>query len=191
MRVTQEVADQNRLKVVEVASRKFREHGYDGIGVADLMKAAGLTHGGFYKQFKGKAALMVEATAEAMAANRRFWQSIFEKNDRPRTEAFRDAYLSNLHTTNISEGCCFASLAAQAHRYGPELQEVFGEGLQELVQMIEPSYEGEADEEALRTVSLLVGALVLSRAVGDHPIGEKVRMAAHNATKASPEQAET
>ena len=70
MRVTQEVAEQNRRSVVKTAGKLFRENGYDGIGVAALMKAAGLTHGGFYKQFRDKQNLMEEASADAMAPPR-------------------------------------------------------------------------------------------------------------------------
>src|SRR3546814_1848579 len=74
MRVSREQAAENRSRVVEVAGRLFRERGFDGIGVADLMKAAGLTHGGFYGQFSSKDQLAVEATERALEGNAVIWR---------------------------------------------------------------------------------------------------------------------
>src|SRR3954467_11321554 len=73
MKVTREEAARNRERIVEAAARRFRERGFEGIGVADLMKEAGLTHGGFYGHFESKEQLMAEALASAMARSRQRW----------------------------------------------------------------------------------------------------------------------
>lgn len=174
MRVSKEVAEQNRRTVVEVAGKLFREQGFDGIGVASLMQAAGLTHGGFYKQFKDKQSLMAEASAAAMASNRIFWEQRLGATATP-LQSFAEAYLSADHVDHVGEGCCFAALASEAPRHGEALQTVFGDGLESLADLIAP----QADEaEALRTIATVVGALVLARAAGDHPVAERVLEAA-------------
>lgn len=176
MRVSKEVAEQNRRTVVEVAGKLFREQGFDGIGVASLMQAAGLTHGGFYKQFKDKQSLMAEASAAAMASNRMFWEQRLNASATP-LQSFSKAYLSADHVDRVGEGCCFAALASEAPRHGDALQAVFGDGLESLADLVAPQGD---EAEALRTIATVVGALVLARAAGDHPVAERVLEAARD-----------
>jgi TetR/AcrR family transcriptional repressor of nem operon len=176
MRVSREVAEENRKKVVSAASRLFREHGYDGIGVASLMKAVGLTHGGFYKQFQDKAALVAEATEAALAENRKKWEDAIAASDDAPGEVIARSYLSPLHIDNRSDGCCYAALAAEAPRQGVKVQEVFTEALEASVDLL--AGPGGDRNEAMRRLSTMVGALMLARAVGSEELAQDLLDAA-------------
>jgi TetR/AcrR family transcriptional repressor of nem operon len=176
MRVSREVAEKNRQKVVASSSRLFREQGYDGIGVAALMKAAGLTHGGFYKQFEDKSALVAEATEAALAENRKKWQDVIAASDDKPGEAIASWYLSPLHIDNRSDGCCFAALAAEAPRQGAKVQDTFAEALEASVELL-AGPDGNRNE-AMRQLSTMVGALVLARAAGSEALAQELLEAA-------------
>lgn len=176
MRVSREVAEENRKKVVSAASRLFREHGYDGIGVANLMKAVGLTHGGFYKQFQDKAALVAEATEAALAENRKKWEDVIAASDDAPGEVIARSYLTPLHIENRSDGCCYAALAAEAPRQGGKVQEAFAEALEASVDLL-AGPDGNRNE-AMRQLSTMVGALILARAVGSEALAQDLLDAA-------------
>src|SRR3546814_580713 len=130
MRVSRDEAARNRMKVVEAAAEKFREHGYDGIGVVGLMEAAGLTHGGFYKQFQDKEALIVEATIAALEENKENWRQWMDKVPSDPVRSLHRLYLSKEHIDRVDDGCAFAALAAEAPRHGPELRQAFEDGFE-------------------------------------------------------------
>lgn len=176
MRVSRETAEKNRRTVVETASRLFRDNGYDGIGVAALMKAAGMTHGGFYKQFADKEALAAEATEVALADNRAKWEEIIAASDRAPVDALADWYLSPGHIEARAEGCCFAALAAEAPRHGEGVQSAFKDALDASVDMLAVGQTGR--DEVLRRIATMVGALVLARAVDDADLAEALLGAA-------------
>lgn len=167
MRVSREEAARNREEVVAVAGRQFREHGYDGIGIAGLMEAAGRTHGGFYKQFDDKEALIVEATAAALATNRERWDQVLSEAAGDPLAALRRWYLSSPHLDHPADGCAFAALAAEAPRHTDALRQRFEEGLEASATLIaERLPDGDAGRQAaIRTIAQMVGTLVLARAV--------------------------
>src|SRR5436190_15149008 len=112
-RVSQAQAEENRRRVVDTASRLFREQGMQ-VSVADLMKAAGLTHGGFYKQFASKEALIDEATAHAFGELTRRHKDGLEQHGGRRAaaqQALIDTYLSPEHRDSPADGCPVAALA--------------------------------------------------------------------------------
>jgi len=174
MRVSRETAAKNREKVVKTSGRLFRRHGYDGIGIAGLMKAAGLTHGGFYKQFKDKDALAVESTEKALEENRKYWREVVDAAPDDRLGAIADWYLSGKHLERQSHGCAFASLAAEAPRHGPELQRVFGDGFNQSVALLTDLESGPERAEAIRKIACMVGTLILARAVGDKDLSAEI-----------------
>ncbi len=176
MRVNRETAARNREKVVKSAGRQFREHGYEGVGVAGLMKAAGLTHGGFYKQFKDKDALMVEATRVAMRDSLEGLKSERGGPAHPSLEAFANGYLSPAHLLDRGEGCAFAALAAEAPRHGAELQAVFhGELEAWIAGLTDPAKPQDEDRcNVMSAIAQMVGALVLARAVGNGPLSQEI-----------------
>ncbi|RVU39583.1 TetR/AcrR family transcriptional regulator [Hwanghaeella grinnelliae] len=176
MRVSREVAEENRKRVVETAGRLFRRHGYDGIGVAALMKAAGLTQGGFYKQFEDKSALVAEATESALAENRKMLEDAIAASDSPPCEAIARWYLSPSHVDMTAEGCCFAALAAEAPRQGEEVQSIFREAMEASLDLM-TGPDGDR-KEAMRQLSTMVGALVLARAAGSDGLANELMDAA-------------
>src|SRR4051812_16038571 len=100
MRVSRAIVAQNRERIVEVAGRLFRERGFDGIGVADLMKEAGLTHGGFYGHFSSKDALFAEASARALASSLANWGTVAERAPGDPLSAIAGVYLTGRHRDN-------------------------------------------------------------------------------------------
>ncbi len=182
MKVTKAQMQANRAHIVETASTLFRERGYDGIGVADLMAAAGFTHGGFYKHFGSKADLMAEAAACAIART----SSLSEGADKA---AFVRQYLSRAHRDAPGHGCTFAALGADAARQPVQVKSAFEAGLEDLLTALgrdDPEQGSRARREQraqrLSTFAQLVGALVLSRACpDDSPLADEILDACRSA----------
>ncbi len=175
MRVSREIAEQNRVNVVQTASRLFRKHGYDSISIADLMRAAGMTTGGFYKQFDDKAALIVEATQAAITANLETWTAAASSAEGDVKAATRRWYLSKTHRETVSEGCVLAALAAEAPRHGLKVQAAMTEAVQAMVEVLSEGSGEPADRRvALKDLSTMIGALVLARAVSDDRLSNEL-----------------
>ncbi len=172
MKVSRQQAERNRREVVASAARLFREHGFDGIGLGEVMGAAGLTHGGFYKQFASKEGLVREATAAALERSRAKWKERIAASTGDPLSTFVEGYLSTAHRDNPADGCAFAALAAEAaRRSDPQLREVFEEqarGYLELLgSMLDDQPGACSRDRALAVLSTVVGALLMSRVVAD------------------------
>src|ERR1043165_9265950 len=114
MKVSREQAARNRERILDTAAQLFRERGFDGIGVADLMKAAGLTHGGFYGHFASKEDLMAQACTRASARSRGLWTKLAERAPDDPLSEIAGVYLTSKHRDNPGEGCLMAALASEA-----------------------------------------------------------------------------
>ena len=136
MKVTREQAIQNRDRVLDVAARLFRERGFDGIGVADLMKSAGLTHGGFYGQFGSKEELMAEACSRSFDSALETWSKIGGRASGNPLAAVMKGYLSKQHRDNPGEGCVIASLGAEATRQGSSLRRAVTDGARAMLDLV-------------------------------------------------------
>lgn len=182
MRVSRKQADRNREHVIEVASRLFRERGFEGIGVADLMKEAGLTHGGFYGQFKSKEDLKVEASRRALSRNKDRWAQVLAETPSDKLAALARFYLSDAHRDRRGEGCALAALGGETPRYSPELQAAFKDGIEGYLGLLDevvPASSGEDRRtQSIAALSTMVGALVLSRAVGNEALSQRILSAA-------------
>ena len=182
MRVSRKQADRNREHVIDVASRLFRERGFEGIGVADLMKEAGLTHGGFYGQFKSKEDLKVEASRRALSRNKDRWAQVLAETPSDKLAALARFYLSDAHRDRRGEGCALAALGGETPRYSPELQAAFKDGIEGYLGLLDevvPASSGEDRRtQSIAALSTMVGALVLSRAVGDEALSQRILSAA-------------
>ncbi|MCD2107102.1 TetR/AcrR family transcriptional regulator [Rhodococcus erythropolis] len=180
-RVSQQQAEENRRRVVETAARLFREKGTH-LSVADLMKASGLTHGGFYKQFASKDALIDEATGHAFAELTQLHAAGLERHAGQRDEARQaliDNYLSVGHRDNPADGCPAAALAADMAREpaDSEARRVYTEGVRDFAAAVADETADEtADEKAdgLVRLSTMIGALVLSRATKGSLLSEEI-----------------
>lgn len=178
MKVTKAQAQANRAHIVETAARLFQERGYDGVGVADLMAAAGFTHGGFYKHFKSKADLMAQAAACGLA------QSI-QASAASDPASFIARYLSREHRDAPGTGCTFAALSGDAARQSAELKATFAAGIERMLAQPAPADttvdEAEWRAENIQRMAQMIGTLILSRACpDDSPLADEILQVGRN-----------
>jgi TetR/AcrR family transcriptional repressor of nem operon len=171
MRVNRAQAAENRQNVIDVASRLFREHGFDGIGLKDLMEGAGLTQGAFYKQFDSKEDLVAEASERAMECATARWSKAAAANPEDPLGAVIGFYLSKGHRKEKMEGCPLVALGADAARQSANVKASFEAGIREhlsvLTRLISKADSDEKREKAMAILSTMVGSVTLSRAVND------------------------
>lgn len=170
-------------RIVDAAARAIRRSGYDGTGVADIMKAAGLTHGGFYAHFNSREAMLAEAAdragSEAVASMERV---AAKAPPQKALQAMMQAYLSEAHVKSIETGCATAALGSEMPRQAPEVRRAATRRIKEMIDLVARQLPGwgkpGAHEHALVTVSTMVGTLVLARAVDDPRLSDALRKAA-------------
>jgi TetR/AcrR family transcriptional regulator, transcriptional repressor for nem operon len=182
MRVSREQAAKNRERIVAVASRLFREKGFDGVGVADLMKDAGFTHGGFYGHFSSKDELIGEASERILAASARKWAGLVEQSPGNPLQAIVASYLRPGHRDNPRDGCALPTLATEVARQDAPQRSGFTRGVGALLDILVAVIPGRTArlrrQRALATLSGLVGAVVLARAVNDSALSDEILSAA-------------
>jgi len=170
-------------RIVEAAARAIRRSGYGGTGVADIMKDAGLTHGGFYAHFASREAMLAEAAdragADSLAVMTRIAAAM------PATEALpamMRAYLSQEHVDAAETGCAVAALGSEMPRQAAEVRRAATRRIKEMIDLVArqmPAWgQPAAHEQALVTVAAMVGTLVLARAVDDPRLSDALREAA-------------
>jgi TetR/AcrR family transcriptional regulator, transcriptional repressor for nem operon len=172
-------------RIVEVAARAIRRSGYNGTGVADIMKEAGLTHGGFYAHFASREAMLAEAADRAGAEGLATLEHIAASVPPPQAlEAMLQAYLSKTHVEAAENGCAVAALGSEMPRQAPEVRRIATRRIKEMIDFVArqlPDWgQPGAHERALVIVATMVGALLLARAVNDPKLSDAVREAALN-----------
>jgi TetR/AcrR family transcriptional repressor of nem operon len=176
VRVTRKQAEANREKVLEVAGTLFRQRGFDGIGVADIMKRAGLTHGGFYGQFTSKDDLAAETTARVLG--KAGWQERLTGKADPSLGDVVRAYLSPRHRDDPGTGCLLSALGSDTARQPRAVRRAFTDGfrghLDTWLKLVPGRSQAARRKKALATVAGLVGALILSRAVEDPELSDEI-----------------
>jgi TetR/AcrR family transcriptional regulator, transcriptional repressor for nem operon len=182
MKVSREKAAETRERIIEVAGALFRAKGFGGIGVADIMKAADLTHGGFYGHFGCKDDLSVEASRRALAASAARWRSIAaQAGDKP-YPALLEHYLSARHRDDPAGGCALSALGSDAARGSAGLRGAFAEGLRRLLDILADALPGFSKparrRKAVAAMATLVGAVTLARAVDDPALSDEILEAA-------------
>ncbi|MNQ28981.1 putative HTH-type transcriptional regulator YxaF [compost metagenome] len=172
-------------RIVDAASRAIRREGYSGVGVAEVMKEAGLTHGGFYAHFPSRDALLAAAMDRAgQDGAARLSQGMARRRAEGASplRAWVETYLSEAHLAGCEGGCPVSALASEIPRQSPEVREVAATRVQRLLdalgQVLPASAGGHA---AVAVTSTLVGALQLARALGDTPQGRAVLASARQA----------
>ena len=186
MKITKAQAEANRAHVVETASQLFRERGFDGVGVADLMAAAGFTHGGFYKQFGSKADLMAEAMASGIAQTGALADGVDAAE-------FVRHYLSREHRDGRATGCTMAALGGDAARQPDSVRVAFEDGVEKLLALLaqkgppsDPAAAAQVRARILDVLSHAVGAIVMSRACpDDSPLADEILAACRDAILSS------
>jgi TetR/AcrR family transcriptional repressor of nem operon len=181
MRFPREHKAQVRERIVRAAAGKLRGHGLEGPSVPDLMKEAGLTHGGFYGYFRSRDELVAEAVRHAATetAERLFRTS-------PDLTAVINAYLSEEHLRHPDSGCVVAALGSDGWRQGKKVRATFAdvaEGLARLVdEKLEPDAKGNAiSDRALAVTAQMIGAVVLGRLVADPKLAGRIVSAGREA----------
>lgn len=169
MRVSREKFAENRQKILEVAGVMFRENGFDGVGVADIMKACGLTHGGFYGHFQSKEELQLEVSRALIARVEVRWKALIADASDRSLEALLDHYVSWCSVDNPGSSCVFVALMEEVSRSSGAVRATFNDGLSTLVDILAEIVPGETPEERRKngftTLSSMMGAVSLARAV--------------------------
>jgi TetR/AcrR family transcriptional repressor of nem operon len=169
MRVSREQVAENRRKILDAAGRLFRERGYDAVTVADVMKAAGLTHGGFYGYFASKDELIARTLAHVLAADTTAGRDL---------ATFAATYLTPRHRDDRAGGCAVAALGAETVRQGPEARSAMTDGLRHQIERLSRTAPGDTEAERRRAAigswAAMVGAVVLARLSDDPRLADEV-----------------
>jgi TetR/AcrR family transcriptional repressor of nem operon len=177
-KVSQAQAQQNKGRVVTTAARLFRERGFDGVGIADLMESAGLTHGAFYAQFPSKQHLMAEACSQAADDLNNMWIEFLEATPKRSLSALASSYLSSDHRDDPGKGCVAASLGADVVHQGPLVRASFTKAVSRffdlLMALVPARSQRMRRRAAIATYASMVGGMVLARAVNDERLSDEI-----------------
>jgi TetR/AcrR family transcriptional regulator, transcriptional repressor for nem operon len=178
MRVSKETMVEHREKILVSASRRFRERGFDGIGVADLMKEAGLTHGGFYGHFASKEELIARASERAMRDSSLKWGRVMEEAAGDPLMALTEHYLAARHCRNPGTGCIFPSLGGEIARQPASVRDAVTDGLQRFFKLLGGFLSGRTEEsrrkKAIAAYASMIGGVVLARSTTDAALAEEI-----------------
>lgn len=186
MKVTKEKAAENRQALVRAATKLFGQHGINGVGVADIGKEAGLTHGALYAQFDSKEALAAEALADALA--RSYARMVACGTDgEPTLGEYLDFYINKRHRDSLAKGCAMAASGSDIGRQGKSVSRSFANGFDRMARTLEKAVQkaplrAAERERALTIAAAQIGALIVSRAVAkaDPSLSEEVLSAARH-----------
>lgn len=179
MRRSKQEAAETRRRIISTAAVEFRRNGINNTGLSDLMAAAGLTHGGFYRHFQSKDELVVEACDAAVRSMvDRFAAAAAGKSAQSRLEAAAARYLSLNHRDDPAHGCPLAALGSEIARCDEGVRSAATKGFLRLVEIIAAQYEGTrpdlARQRALAAASMMIGALTMSRMVTDPELSSEI-----------------
>lgn len=169
MKVSREQMAENRRRILDVASRQFRDKGFDAVSVSEVMKAAGLTHGGFYGHFASKDDLVAETIAHALAQ---------DAGNGADFKRFLGDYLTPRHRDNPALGCPTAGMAAEIRHQTPAARKAMTEGFRAQIARVTKALPdaAEADKRraAIGTWAAMVGAVILARAIDDRALSDEI-----------------
>ena len=179
MRYSREHKLETHARIVRKASVRLREKGAHGVGVADLMKEAGLTHGGFYAHFDSREALLIEAFAYAMDRSTERWRKLAETTPpEKRLATIVESYLTPLHRDAPGHGCAVPALGAEIARESPKTRKAFAAKLEQMIDMLAEQMPDEprkvARKRAMATLATMAGTLVLARIAGSGELSDEV-----------------
>jgi len=189
MRYSDTHRDETHEKLLKIAGRALREKGPNGVAVADVMKQAGLTHGGFYAHFKSKDALLVEALEGVFShAKQKFRAATDGMPPRHALAAYIDFYVSQRHRDNPANGCPVTALNSDLPRQSKAFRKAFDGGAKMLVSSMEArirdaGIEGDAHALAASVLSAMAGAVAISRAISDRSLSDQMLETARESIK--------
>jgi TetR/AcrR family transcriptional repressor of nem operon len=179
MRYSKEHKLETHARIVKKASVRLREKGAHGVGVADLMKEAGLTHGGFYAHFDSREALVIEAFADAMDRSTERWRKLAEQTPpEKRLATIVGTYLTPLHRDDPGHGCAVPTLGAEIARESPKTRKAFAAKLEQMIDMLAAQIpelpRKAARKQAMAVIATLMGTLVLARVAGTGDFSDEI-----------------
>ena len=178
MRVSKEQFAEHRERILTVAALLFRQKGFDGVGIVDIMKGAGLTHGGFYRHFRSKEDLMMQVSARALAGSTLVWERTVSEEGQDSLKAIVKRYLSEAHFEHRERGCAFSALGADAARQPLSIRSAFANGLTHMIKILSGVVPGASTavrrRKAISTMAQMVGAMVLARCVDDPKLSREI-----------------
>ena len=178
MRVSREQFRENREKILQAAGRLFRERGFESVGVADVMKAAGLTHGGFYGHFKSKDDLIAQAVGAAGRPVVEQWGRLVQQEGAKAVGMIAGDYLGDAHCRAVGSGCQIAALGPEIARLPPEARAAVTRSMQDIVAVLQQAEPGpDARRDALKAYASWIGAMVIARISSDEAFSKEVREA--------------
>jgi TetR/AcrR family transcriptional regulator, transcriptional repressor for nem operon len=186
MRYSREHKLETHARIVKKASVRLREKGAHGIGVADLMKEAGLTHGGFYAHFDSRDALVIEAFADAMDRSTEHWRKLAEHSPpEKRLGAIVDSYLTPAHRDDPGRGCAVPALGAEIARESPKTRKAFAAKLEQMIDMLAAQIPDlspkAAGKQAMAAIATMMGTVVLARIAGNGEFSDEILKAGRDA----------
>ena len=184
--------EQTRERIVRAAARAVRKHGYEGVGVAEVMKEAGLTHGGFYAHFESRDALLAAAAEQAAAeSSEALSRALVGAKPGEELMALVDTYLADTHVAAAERGlgCALAAAGTEVPRQCLEVQRIVGRRIKDLVGLVERQFadwgKPAAREKAMAIAATMVGALMLARATDDRHLSKALRKSARDLIRAT------
>jgi TetR/AcrR family transcriptional repressor of nem operon len=194
MRYSKEHKQETHARIVKKASVRLREKGAHGIGVADLMKEAGLTHGGFYAHFDSREALVIEAFGYAMDRATERWRTLAAETPvEKRLSTIVDAYVSTVHRDDPGRGCAVPTLGAEIARESAKTRKAFSGKLEQLIEVMAEQIphvpRKAARKQAMGMMATMMGALVMSRVAGNGELSDEILAAGREAAMARAEAA--
>lgn len=188
MRASREQAAKSHERIVDQSSRLFRERGFDGIGLAEIMRQAGLTHGGFYGHFDSKDDLIAAAVTRALAGSVAKWRRLADAAPDAPAAAIARHYLSPEHRDGPGSGCLVCALGPEIARQGDDARQAMAGGVRALIDLLADLIPAASEQErrnaALSLFSMLVGAVTLARAVDDPTFADEIAAAAETSVAA-------
>jgi TetR/AcrR family transcriptional regulator, transcriptional repressor for nem operon len=186
MRYSKEHKLETHARIVRKASVRLREKGAHGVGVADLMKEAGLTHGGFYAHFDSREALLIEAFGYAMDRSTDRWRKLAEQTPpEKRLATIVESYLTQAHRDDPGHGCAVPTLGAEIARESPKTRKAFAGRLEQMVEMLAEQIPDvsrkAARKQAMASLATMMGTLVLARVAGSGEFSDDILGAGRDA----------
>jgi TetR/AcrR family transcriptional repressor of nem operon len=185
MRASREQFAENRQRILDVAGRLFRQKGFEGIGVDGIMKAAGLTHGGFYGHFDSKAHLAEQACSAGLEQSKRKWEALAQDSPEAALAEIARSYLSKRHRDDPGNGCVFAALGGEVARHSDAVRSTVTKGVRAQLGILERVSKRRSKaarrEQAITALSGMVGAMVVARLVNDFALSNEILTVAASA----------
>lgn len=185
MRYSRQHKAETRARILQNAAEQLREKGAHGIGVADLMSQAGLTHGGFYAHFRSREALLIEALALAIDRSQEGWTELFDAAPEGQgLAALVEDYINEHHRDRAGTGCSMIALGSEATREGARARKMFQGKLERMIVSLSEQLEAaprQAREQAITVLATMMGTMLMARIAGTGPMSEQILDVGHRA----------